>query len=795
MIILPAFTGGCLVTFLVLLYIGSYVLRNLSLMERVLSDTPWNLPSRVYAQPFEIAVGAPIDESQLKDRLVSQGYYPTVSVQVSGEYSRDEQGWDFFLRDAETPDGKRPGFPVRCEIREGVVAGLWNRDTGQHLARVTLEPEVLGSIYDPSYEDRRPIPLDDVPPRFIQCLLASEDKSYFEHRGVDPAGILRAFYVNLKRGHYAQGGSTITQQLVRNMFLTRNKTLRRKVDEALMAVLLEMTRSKEQILQLYINECYFGQAGSVSIAGLRQAARYYFGTEPRDLNLSQCALLVALLRGPNYYNPFKYPERVKQRRDQILSRMTEEGTITPEERDQAVAEPLPSAPRSLAGSAPFVVDAVQRRLADMLLPEELQTEGYSIYTTIDMRLQNAAQEAVQEGLEELEKEKPDLKVKDQLLQAALVSIDPYSGAVLALVGGRDFQVSSFNRALLGKRPIGSVIKPFIYLKAMQGAKEGLYDLSPNSYLDDSPVAIQTPFGAWTPQNFNKHFLGPVTLRRALEESLNVPTVRLSQMIGIDVLADFLEGLGFPPLMRVPSLALGTIDLTPLEVAGLYTLFVNQGIRSTPHFIRTVRSGSNSRLPLEAPDSVPLVSPEAAYQVLSMMQGVFERGTANVAYRMGWKGIAAGKTGTSDDRQDSWFVGAVPDLITVVWVGFDRPQPTGLTGSSGALPIWVKFMTKIYPQGNSEPFPAPKGLEERKVDRLTGNGIQETTDGVIQEVIQDYFLPEDSLPRFPNLEPNRIPIPLSQIDKATSAPEPASASENFTAPALPRIDIPVSTLPD
>ncbi len=790
-IALAAFAAGSLVSGLVLLYIGIYVLRDLSQMERVLSDTPWNLPSRVYAQPFEIAVGARLDEAELTSRLAALGYYPASSVQASGEYSRDDKGVDIYLRDAETPDGKRPGFPARCEIGGGVVAGLWNRDTGQHLARLALEPEVLGSIYDPSFEDRRPIPLEDVPPRFIQCLLASEDKSYFEHRGVDPVGILRAFFVNLKQGRYAQGGSTITQQLVRNLFLTRNKSLRRKVDEALMAVLLEMTRTKEQILQLYINECYFGQAGSVSIAGLRQAARYYFGTEPRDLSLSQCALLVALLRGPNYYNPFKYQDRVKQRRDYILSRMAEEKTITPEERDAAMADPLPAAPRSLAGSAPFVVDAVQRSLADLLLPDELQTEGYSIYTTIDMRLQNAAREAVREGLEELEKEKPDLMGKGQPLQAALVCADPYSGAVLALVGGRDFQASSFNRALLGKRPIGSVIKPFIYLKAMQGAQEGLYDLSPNAYLDDSPLTIETPFGPWTPQNFNKNFSGPVTVRRALEESLNVPTVRLSQMIGINVLADFLEGLGFPTLMRVPSLALGTIDLSPLEVAGLYTVFVNQGIRSTPHFMRTVRSSANTRLPLATPDSNQVVSPQAAYQVLSMLQGVFERGTANPAYRLGWKGIAAGKTGTTDDRQDSWFVGAVPDLITVVWVGFDMPQPTGLTGSSGALPIWVKFMNKIYPEGNPEPFPVPQGLEEKKVDVLTGDLVKEAT----EEVIDDYFLPDDSLPRFPNLEPNRIPIPMSQIKEATAVMSSENASEKPGTRALPRVDIPASTIPE
>ena len=411
-----------------------------------------------------------------------------------------------------------------------------------------------------------------------------------------------------------------------------------------MAVLLEMTRTRERSCNNISTKCYFSQAGSVSIAGLRQAA-VLFRAEP--LSLSQCALL-ALLRGELLQS--LHPDRVKQRRPASFPGWRREDDHPGNGRGHGrSAARTPGRWRlgSLRGGR-----RAARRSGSA---GELQTEDIRS-TPPSTCACRTPREAVREGLEELEKEKPDLMGKGQPLQAALVCADPYSGAVLALVGGRDFQASSFNRALLGKRPIGSVIKPFIYLKAMQGAQEGLYDLSPNAYLDDSPLTIETPFGPWTPQNFNKNFSGPVTVRRALEESLNVPTVRLSQMIGINVLADFLEGLGFPTLMRVPSLALGTIDLSPLEVAGLYTVFVNQGIRSTPHFMRTVRSSANTRLPLATPDSSQVVSPQAAYQVLSMLQGVFER-ERPIGYRLGWKARPA-RPGFGRPA-GSWFVGPCP----------------------------------------------------------------------------------------------------------------------------------------
>ncbi len=728
------FVLGFFLACIISVYVGILGLQTLVQMEELLQDQPWDLPSRVYARPFEIKVGAQFERAELKERFTRLGYYPAINVQASGEYAWDENGLDLYLRDASSPDGMRRGFPVRVEQVDDVVAGVWNLETGKRLSKLTLEPELLGSIYDPSLEDRRPIPLEDVPQQFLDCLLVSEDESFFEHHGVDFLGIMRAVWVNLKRGRYAQGGSTITQQLVRNLFLTRKRTLKRKADEAFMAILLELTRTKEQILELYINECYFGQAGSVSISGLRQGARYYFGTEPRHLNLAQSAMLVALLRGPNYYNPFKYPERLKKRRDFILARLAQEGTINDDQRDEAMAQPLPDIPSSLMGTAPYVVDAVRRKLADTLTFSELQSEGYSIFTTIDAHYQQIAQDALRKGLENLEENYPRLKRSEKPLEGALVSIDPQSGAVLAMASGRDFKTSPYNRVLLAQRPIGSVIKPFLYLYALDGTKQDQFNWRPNSLLTDYPITIQTPSGPWTPQNYDRTYHGEVTLRYALEESLNVPAVRLAQQLGIERVAQFFEKVGISNPPRVPSLVLGTVEMSPIQVAKLYTIFLNEGNRITPQYIQSVLLTDQTRLPISPPESVSVASRISSFQILSILQGVFERGTAHRAHSLGWTGIAAGKTGTTDEKKDAWFVGMTPDLITVVWVGFDQPESTGLTGSTGALPIWVDYMSDIKPNGNQVMFEIPPGVKQIPVSYENGS-LNPAEDEL---VVNEYF---------------------------------------------------------
>ncbi|RJP32508.1 MAG: hypothetical protein C4527_06010 [Candidatus Omnitrophota bacterium] len=782
--LMASFFAGVVLTGLLFSVFGLYTLKTFSRMEELLHGAPWNLPTRVYGRPYEIFVGGKIQRPTILSRLSRLGYYPVASVQSSGEYSWDEKGMDLFLHDTQTIDGVRQGFPARVEIADNVVIGIWNTDDGKHLSSIMLDPELLGSIYDPSTEDRRPMKLEEVPSLFVDCLLVSEDKDFFAHHGIDPVGITRAVWVNLKRGRYAQGASTITQQLVRSLFLTRKRTIRRKMDEALMAVLLELTRDKDKILELYINECYYGQAGAISVAGLRQGARFYFGTEPRHLKVEQCAMLAAILRGPNYYQPFQYPDRVKQRRDFILARLFQEGKITEEEKNAAIAAPLPEAPHSLAGSAPYVVDAVRRSIADLLDVRELQTEGYSIFTTIDTHIQSAAQQAVKEGIEELESKYPHLSRVSQPLQAALIAIDPYSGAVRAMVGGRDFESSQYNHVLLAKRPIGSIIKPFLALCALEGSHRGDYDWRPNSLLSDSPITIQTPSGPWSPENYTKEYLGMVTLRRAIEQSLNVPTVRLSQQIGIPTFADFLQKLGIDNPPRVPSLVLGTLELTPYTVAGLFSLFPNRGELASPFFLRAIVTTSNEKLPLAPPSPAAAASPEASYQVLSMLQGVLERGTAKSARQLGWSGIAAGKTGTTDDRQDAWFAGITPDLVTIVWIGFDHPEPTGLTGSMGALPIWVKFMNLVDPAGNSEPFPIPDGLSSRRIHYATGqfafyNG---------PDIIHEFFLKTMAGEETPAIEiPVHSRTPSNQESITKALPE-----SDITESELPEETIPSTT---
>ena len=576
--------------------------------------------------------------------------------------------------------------------------------------RHSREPALLSSIYDPQVEDRSLVRLTEIPQSLIDALLVLEDQSFYDHPGVDLKGIVRAFWINFRESRVVQGGSTVTQQLVRNLFLNREQTFTRKIQEALLACLLELTKTKEEILELYFNECYLGQDGSINICGIRQGARYYFNTEPKHLSVSQSALLVAILKGPNYYNPYRFPQRVLERRNLILHNLHKKGMIDAATCKQALAEPIPEKPYPIRNVYPAAADMIQRLKPAFIDSQQLQEEGFSIYTTLDTHLQRAAESALLEGLQELTQKHSAIRQSDEPLNGSIICIDPRDGSIRALVGGRLTRTEPFNRVLLAKRPVGSVIKPFLYLYALQQTEDGLARWFPNSILEDSPVTIQLESGTWSPQNYTNRYKGAVTLRYALEHSLNMPAVRLSQEIGIDDFARFMKYMELENVPAVPSLALGTLELSSFEVAKIFTLFANQGQMITPHVIQSIWNPQQQVVYHHPATRTTIAHPEATFQVLSMLEGVFQRGTAASAHQQGWKGIAAGKTGTTNDYHDAWFVGMTPELLTVVWVGYDHPKRTGLTGGQGALPIWCDFMQRVYPEGNVRSFLRPERIQ-------------------------------------------------------------------------------------
>ena len=704
------------------------------------SSHQWEVPSKIYAEPLLLYPGVQVEAVKLFDRLSRLDYRPVSGpVKARGEYYFDQKAGNLqlSLRDSPFAQAATKTARVSLRLREGRIERVTDLDEGTILSFVELEPEVIASVYDRAWGERRVIKLYDVPSQLVKALLAAEDHRFFEHEGIDLWRILGAVRANLLARRSVQGGSTLTQQLVKNFFLSQEKTLKRKVVEICMAAIVEVHYSKLEILENYLNEIYLGQSGAKGIFGMWEAARVYFGKEPRDLTLGEVAVLAGMVKSPNTYSPLRHPDRILPRRNYVLQRMREFGDIGKEEYDVALAEKV--VPRTLPSddnNAPYFADFIRKALAEQFPDSTLATAGLRVLTSLDVRLQEHAYAAVQKGLKDMEAKYPRLRraVPEEQLQACLIAMQPQTGAIRAMIGGRDYQISQFNRVTQAHRQLGSVFKPIVFLTALSQEREKRQGrFLPSSRLADVPFTWSFQGESWSPGNYNNQYLGSVSLRRALELSLNAATARLAQEVGLEPIRQTAENVGFvSPLPQYPSMVLGSGEVTPFEVAVAFSTIANQGVRVVPRPIKLTSNQQGETLQHYGIEMEQVVSPEDAYMVTHLLEGVLDRGTGRSARERGFSHPAAGKTGTTNDYGDAWFVGYTPDLVTVVWVGFDQRQPLGLSGAQAALPIWTTFMKQVTAGQPRAEFIPPPGVTVVSIDPQTGLRATEQCPVVIDE---------------------------------------------------------------
>lgn len=639
-----------------------------------------------------------------------------------GQYRRQAGAWDIFLRASSEPGTPWLARRVRLDLRGERIAKV--SIDGQDVGSLRLDGEVLSSADDEAGEETRPVRLAELPRSLVDAVLAIEDRRFFEHRGVDVRGLVRALWVNTRERRVAQGGSTITQQLVKNRLLTAERTFARKLSEAWLATVLEWRYSKHVILEAYLNEIYLGQRGGLAIRGVGAAARVYFDKEAHQLTLGESALLAGLIRAPNTYSPALNPDRARERRAVVLARMLELGMISAEQIQAAQREPIAPPSQKASGQlAAYFTDRVRQEIEETI--GEDATEGLAVarvYTTLDTTLQRFAEAAVTRGLENMERGYPRLRRENAAdrLQAALVALDPRTGDMVALVGGRDYRSSQFNRAVYARRQPGSAFKPFVFLAALTRR-----DLAPRltlaSFVQDEPITLTVNQRSWTPRNHDNLYEGRVTLRRALEKSLNAATVRVAEAAGLDHVIETARRLGITSdLAAVPALALGAFEVTPLELACAYEAFANDGaVWNTAAMIRTAYDAQGFELPVPKPQADEVITPAEAYVMTSLLQGVVDRGTASSIRTRGIAADLAGKTGTTNEGRDAWFVGYSPRLLALVWVGFDDGTPHGLSAAQAAVPIWTDFMKQAIDAYPVPAFEIPDGISSVDVDITNG----------------------------------------------------------------------------
>ena len=703
--------GLVLLGFIALVVTGTalYAARALSRFERVEARRS----TLLYAAPPILKSGVNVTALDLAGLLGRLGYRETKGAGGPGQFARTDGAWDIRV------DGTAAGR-VTLSVAGNRITRL--RRGGADVESVALPPELLASAGADMGESIRPVRLADVPADLRAAVLATEDVRFYEHGGVDPRGILRAMWTNVRKGRVAEGGSTITQQLVKSRLLTPERTLSRKIHEALLSTVLEWRYGKDQIFEAYLNEVYLGQSGGSSVRGIGAAARAYFGKEIHQLTLPESALLAGMIRAPNSYSPVSNPERARERRDVVLARMRELDKISEADYRKARKEPVRARKAPADGlTAPYFVDYVRAELERATDVELANQHGLRVYTTLDPVLQRLAEAAVVRGLDRLETSRPRLRRKNQeeRLQAAMIVLDPASGQVRALVGGRDYRTSQFNRAVLARRQPGSAFKPFVYLAAITPRRDGpLFTAA--SMLDDSPLTMVVDGKPWTPKNYDERYQGPVTVRRALEGSINTATVRLAQAIGLPAVIDTARALGVEgDLKPVPALALGVFEITPLQLARAYLPLANGGLAPAGGVVDTLTDDAGAALWSAGRESRPVIGAPEAYVMTSLLEGVINAGTGAAARLLGVPGAVAGKTGTTNEGRDAWFVGYSRNLLALVWIGFDDGTPAGLSGAEGALPIWSEFMRQaldVYPAG---PFAEPTGITHAKIDLTNG----------------------------------------------------------------------------
>jgi len=667
----------------------------------------WQLPAHVYARPLELYVGKSISAEQLDFELNYLNYQNVEQLpQKFAQYRHRQNIFEIKTRDFIFWDGNEPAHTIRVNIENNKVVELINIYSNSNADLVRFDAGYLTGIFPSHSQDRVLLKIDEVPDIFIKMLLLIEDRRYFSHWGVDPRSIARALVVNLYSGQTVQGGSTLTQQLVKNLFLSQEKKISRKINEAFMSLLLEYHYDKKLILETYINEIYLGQDGRRAIHGFGLASEFYFGKSLKHLSIDEMALLVGMVKGASYYNPKRNPDHARERRNVVLSAMAQADLITSRQLELLSVKPVDTVRHASSGRYPAFIDVVKLQLQQDYQSDDLSSEGLRVFTTLDPYIQFKTEQAIKNTL--------PLLSKDEKLQSAAVVVSPLNGDVLAVVGDRNPSFKGFNRALNAERQIGSLIKPVVYLTALEDEEK--YTLA--TLLDDSEFIYQDSNQSdWKPENYDKKFHGDVTLYESLLNSYNVPAVRTGLDVGLDKVTKTLFALGGKQVPAYPSLTLGAVNMSPMEVASIYQSFSANGFHSPLRSVTAVLDKTRKPLERYSLDVAIQVKPEAVVLINSALIDVTKYGTAkHLSKNLNLQ--VAGKTGTSDDLRDSWFAGFSGDVVAVVWTGFDDNLPTTLTGSSGAMKIWSNLIKEVA----YKPYQLPErtDLETYWID--TKNGL-------------------------------------------------------------------------
>ena len=694
---------------------------------------------RVFARPLEIRRTEGLSQKEVLDRLNDLGYAQRSQVSTPGEFAVNG-GLVTILPRAGSHAGKllaigfdRPRPAARPGRKQPAPAPSMSPRietltvNKEPVSRVTLDAPMLTALIQARIK-RRQVPLTALPSKMVEAVLAIEDRRYYSHPGVDPIRMVGALFTNIFGDRpYLEGASTITQQLARNFFLTdameieqqtRQRGLRRKLLEQFMAVILDIRATKDEVLELYLNDVYLGNRGSFAIHGVAEAARLYFGRDVSNLSLGEAATIAGIIQSPGTLSPFNSPARARERRNVVLRAMADAEFITADAAERASKEPLSPVARALDAEAPYFVDFVGQTLAEQFPAVTQTTEAVDVYTTLDLHLQRLAQDAVGSGIAKVDQLLSRRK-RGRVPQAALIAIDPKTGDILAMVGGRSYNQSQFNRAVSASRQPGSIFKPFVFLAAFERAAAEGSSLTPATLVNDEPTTFDANGTPWSPSNYEDEYDGDITLRRALAMSRNAATVKVAEQAGYNRIADLWRRIGAGTTPKAfASIALGVFEATPYDIATAYTIFANGGERRSLRPLLRIKRGGADIVPGEAPTK-RVARADTTYLVTNMMRSVLSEGTGAAVRASGFSRDAAGKTGTTNDLRDAWFVGFTPELLTVVWVGLDDNQALGLSGSQAALPIWIAFMQRALAGHGDRAFDVPDNINFVDIDRDTG----------------------------------------------------------------------------
>jgi penicillin-binding protein 1B len=709
-------------------------------------DITYRQPSRLYARPPRLAAGDRLDADRVAAELRAEGYREGSGLPLApGRYRREKGALLVHLR----------RFPALGESDGGLVEARFTGapgDPGEKSERVSelllnghqadsvlLEPPLLASYYGDDFKERRPVAVGDVPQDLINAVLAAEDDGFFRHSGISVTGIARAAWVDVRGHGIRQGGSTLTQQLVKNIYLTQERTVTRKLQEILLTLLLEVRYGKKQILEAYLNEIYLGASSGVNVMGVGAAAHAYFGRDVGQLDLGESAMLAGMISAPGVFSPVEHKERAKERRDWVLGRMAKLGFAEPARVEKAIAQPIELSPEPIVRRrTPHFADTIAQEAERRFGITDLADGGYTLISTLDLHDQLIAQKAVDSGLATLEKSWQKGH-KGGPLEAVLVSVDPRTGGILAYVGGRNYGRSQFDRAGQAHRQAGSAFKPIVYAAAFEG-----HQAMPASFIEDAPLTVQAGGRTWSPKNDDGSFHGWVSVRTALEHSYNPASARLALQVGLPKIVALAHKMGIEtPLEAFPSTALGAAAVTPVELLDVYATLARGGVRPYLHGLETVRDRHGKAVAgTSLPKAERVLSAQAAFLVTSVLQGVIDRGTGRGVRTAGVEGELAGKTGTTNDQRDAWFAGYSPERASLVWVGYDDNSPTALSGARGAVPIWGRFMAAVHPPGGYSTFAQPDGIQTAVIDPTTGLLATEYCPTVLTEVYPEGQVPTD-----------------------------------------------------